>query len=269
MRRTFASAMTDSVRTFLTHDGVQLCCERRGNGARNVLFAHGWISARRMWYDVADRLDLQRYTLHMFDFRGCGLSDRPAEGHDLEGYAGDLRAALAAAGERVTLVAHSMGGKLAQYVAAERPPNLARLILIAPGAAKATRFSEKHRAMALEAYGSRERIERFQRAAMAREVPAASMRRIVDDALVAQHEHWIGWYDRGRTIDVSGRLSEIAVPTLVVAGASDPLAPPSGVKRHVAEGIDGALFVTLRGTGHNIPIEAPGDVAAAVERFSE
>ena len=261
--------MTDSVRTFLERGDVRLCVERRGSGPRSVLFAHGWISARRMWYDVAALLDPKNYTLRMFDFRGCGLSDRPPEGHDLEGYAGDLRAALAAAGESVTLVAHSMGGKLAQYIAAERPANLSRLILIAPGAAKATRFPEKHRTMTLEAYGFRDRIERFQRAAMAREVPAESMERIVDDALVAQHEHWIGWYDRGRAVDVSDRLSEIAVPTLVVAGAADPLAPPSGVKRHVAEAIDGALLVTLRGTGHNIPIEAPADVAAAVERFTE
>lgn len=261
--------MNDSALTFLAHGDVQVCLERRGNGPRNVLFAHGWISARRMWYDVAERLDPAQFSMQMLDFRGCGLSDRPADGHDLEGYAADLRTALAHAGERVTLVAHSMGAKLAQYIAAERPPNLARMILVAPGSAKATRFPEKHRALTLAAYGSRERIERFQRAAMAREVGTPAMERIVDDALVAQHEHWIGWYDRGRGIDVSDRLANIAVPTLVIAGASDPLAPPSGVKRHVAQPIDGALFVVLRGVGHNIPIEAPQDVCAAVERFMD
>ena len=221
-----------------------------------------------MWYDVVEQLDPSRFTARMFDFRGCGLSDRPQDGHDLEGYASDLRTALSAAGERVTLVAHSMGAKLAQYVAAERPPNLERLILVAPGAAKAARFPEKHRAMTLEAYGSRTRIERFQRAAMARVVAPETMERIVDDALVAQREHWIGWYDRGRSIDVSDRLSQIVIPTLVIAGASDPLAPPSGVKKYVAEAIDGALFAMLRGVGHNIPIEAPADIVAAIERFA-
>jgi len=35
---------------FVENGGVQLCMERRGNGPRHVLFLHGWISARRMWY---------------------------------------------------------------------------------------------------------------------------------------------------------------------------------------------------------------------------
>ena len=260
--------MNDSVHRFIENDGIRLCVERRGDGPRHVLFAHGWISSRRMWYDVLDRLDPRVFTMHALDFRGCGLSDRPANGHDLEGYASDLRAALASIDGDAVVVAHSMGGKLAQYIAAEHPRNLSRLILVAPGVAKAARFPEKHRQMTIEAYGSRERIERFQRAAMAREPARDAMERIIDDALVAQHEHWIGWYDRGRGIDVSDRIPAISVPTLVVAGAKDPIAPSPGIKRYVAEAISGALFVLLRNAGHNLPVEAPDDIAAAVQRFA-
>ncbi|MBV8749889.1 MAG: alpha/beta fold hydrolase, partial [Candidatus Eremiobacteraeota bacterium] len=97
---------------------VTLALEVRGHGPRALLFAHGWISARRMWYEVVDRLDPARFTAHLLDFRGAGLSDRPLTGHDLDGYASDLRAALAAVGPAV-VVAHSMGGKVAQYVATE------------------------------------------------------------------------------------------------------------------------------------------------------
>lgn len=222
-----------------------------------------------MWYDVVKLLSPEKYTLDLLDFRGCGLSDRPAHGHDLEGYASDLRSALSQMDGPATVVAHSMGGKLAQFIASERPANLARLILVAPGIPKATRFPEKHRQMTIEAYGSRERIERFQRAAMAREPGAKTMERIVDDALIAQYEHWIGWYDRGRGIDFADRVSSIDAPTLAIAGAKDPIAPPSGIKRYVAESIPGALFVLLRNAGHNLPIEAPAEVAQAVERFAE
>ena len=260
--------MNDTLVRFTDNDGVSLCLERRGAGPRHVLFSHGWISSRRMWYDVVDRLDPSQYSAYLLDFRGCGLSDRPAHGHDLEGYASDLRSALATIDAPVTIAAHSMGGKLAQYIASERPANLARLILVAPGSAKAVNFPAKHRQMTIDAYGYRERIERFQRAAMARELDAAIMERLVDDALIAQHEHWIGWYDRGRGVDFTDRLASIAVPTLVIAGAKDPLAPPPGVKKHVAEAIAGALFVMLRNAGHNLPVEAPDEIASAVERFS-
>ncbi len=259
--------MEDSMLAF-THNGdVSLCIEHRGTGAHAILFAHGWISSRRMWYDVVDRIDPSEYAIAMLDFRGCGLSDRPAQGHDLDGYASDLRVALSSIDGPVTVVAHSMGAKLAQYIAAERPRNLARLILVAPGTAKATRFPEKHRAMTLAAFGSRERIERFQRAAMAREPAPASMQRIVDDALIAQHEHWIGWYDRGRGIDFMDRLPQIDVPTLVIAGAKDPLALPQRVRRDCAGAINGALFVQLRDAGHNLPIEAADEIASAIRQF--
>jgi pimeloyl-ACP methyl ester carboxylesterase len=260
--------MEDSTPAFVRNGDVSLCIEHRGRGARAILFAHGWISSRRMWYDVVARLDPQDYTIRLLDFRGCGLSDRPAQGHDLDGYASDLRVALASIDAPVTLVAHSMGAKLAQFIAAERPANLERLILVAPGTAKATRFPEKHRAMTLEAYGSRERIERFQRVAMARDPGRAAMLRIVDDALIAQHEHWIGWYDRGRGIDFMDRLSEINVPVLVIAGAKDPLASPQRVRRDCAGAIAGALFVQLLDAGHNLPIETPDEVASAIRRFT-
>ncbi len=259
--------MEESMPTFMRTGDVSLCIERCGSGRRSILFAHGWISSRRMWYDVVQRLDTREFTMHLLDFRGCGLSDRPAEGHDLDGYAGDLRAALASIDTPVTLVAHSMGAKLAQYIAAEHPPNLERLILVAPGIAKATRFPEKHRALTLAAYGSRERIERFQRAAMAREPEPASTIRIIDDALIAQYEHWIGWYDRGRGIDFMERLAAINVPALVIAGGKDTLALPQRVRRECAGAIAGALFALLRDAGHNLPIEAPDDVASAIRQF--
>jgi pimeloyl-ACP methyl ester carboxylesterase len=157
---------------------------------------------------------------------------------------------------------------VAQYVAAEQPANLERLILVAPGTAQAARTSTRHRELTLETYGFRERIERFQRSAMQREVGEAVMERIVDDALVASFEHWIGWYDSGRVSDFSDRLANIAVPVLAIAGSNDPLVPASRVKREVTGAIDGALFVELRDAGHNLPIEAPDDIAEAVRRFA-
>ncbi|MGZ3496802.1 MAG: alpha/beta fold hydrolase [Vulcanimicrobiaceae bacterium] len=257
----------DLVHNFIEHDGVRLCLERRGAGPRHILLAHGWISARRMWYDVAKRLDPNAYTLHLLDFRGCGLSDRPMEGHDLEGYASDLRAALQSIDAPVTLVGHSMGGKISQYVATEHPANLERLILLAPGTARAVRLNEKHRQLSLEAFGNRRKIEAFQRAAMAREIPGVSLQRLVDDALVGQREAWFGWYDRGRSADFFDRLSRIGVPAIAVAGAKDPLAPPSRVKKDVSEAISGCLFMTLRNAGHNLPVETPDEVAGIIERF--
>jgi pimeloyl-ACP methyl ester carboxylesterase len=221
-----------------------------------------------MWYDVAERLDSQRFSLHLLDFRGCGLSDRPASGHHLEGYAGDALAVVRKIDAPVTIVAHSMGGRIAQYIATQHPPHVQKLILVAPGAAGGPRVSKPRANLALEAWGNRRRIEAFQRAAMGVTVDPQIMRRIVDDALIAQREAWFGDRDRPASIDFSSELRNIDMPVLCIAGAKDPLAPPTRVRPDVVQRIPGALFVTLRNAGHNLPIEAPAEIAGAVARFA-
>lgn len=258
-----------SIVRYLDNGGLSLALETRGTGPRVLLFLHGWISSRRMFYDVVERLDLTAFTVHLLDFRGSGASDRPPGGYDLEGYASDVRTALAAIAKPVEIVAHSMGGKIAQYVALDPPTNLVRIVLVAPGSARAGRPRPEHRALAEAAFGSRVRIERFQRAAMLREIAPDSMERIIDDALVSQREAWFGWYDVGRHEDFSDRLGAIALQTIVVAGDRDMLAPPARLRRDVAGAIAGAVFITLKLVGHNIPVERPGELATLLTRLGK
>ena len=177
-----------------------------------------------------------------------------------------MRAAVATLGEDITVVAHSAGGKVAQYVATDAPANLARLVLLAPGTARGISANPKHRVLTERAFGSRRRIEAFQRGAMARDVSEEAMERIVDDALVAQREAWFGWYDNGRTASFADRIGGVRVPTSVLVGDADPLTPASRLQREVVDLIPGATLTVLAGVGHNIPIEAPGAVAAVVEQ---
>jgi pimeloyl-ACP methyl ester carboxylesterase len=256
------------VLSFIDNQGVELCIERRGNGRTHLLLLHGWISARRMWYDVVDRLDHNRFTVHMLDFRGCGLSDRPETGHHVEGYAKDVQAAFSAIGQTLIVAAHSMGGRVAQFVASAQPEQLERLILVAPGSPVGTRLTKRRIDAALAAWGSRRRIESFQRAAMTVAVPKEVMERITDDALVAQREAWFGDANSPPPLDFSERLGSIRVPTLCLAGENDLLAPPARIRRDVAKHIPGSRFVTLRNAGHNLPVEAPDEIAGAITSFA-
>ena len=260
--------MPTSQRRYITNGDVQLALERHGDGPRHLLFAHGWISSRRMWDGVVALLGSE-YTAWSFDFRGCGESDRPREGHDLDGYASDLRAAISAVGEPLMLVAHSMGGRLAQYVASsDPPPALLRLLLVAPGVALANVPIPRHRALTERAFGSRRRIEAFQRGAMVRELDSAVMDRLIEDALIAQYEHWFGWYDRGRAVNFSERLAKIRLPVDVLAGAGDPLIAAGRLERELLARIPGSRLEFVRGAGHNLPVEAPGEVHYAIEALS-
>lgn len=64
------------------------------------------------------------------------------------------------------------------------------------------------------------------------------------------------------TFDVVARLSELATPTLVIAGSEDVVLP-SGNSRELAWGIPGARLVTLE-CGHAVTVEGAADVAASI-----
>ena len=58
-------------------------------------------------------------------------------------------------------------------------------------------------------------------------------------------------------------LRQLSVPTIVIHGDADPLVTPSGGKA-TAEAIPGAQLMMVEGMGHDIPIEARGQVVAAI-----
>jgi len=59
---------------------------------------------------------------------------------------------------RYVLVGHSMGGKVAQIIAARRPEGLAGVVLVAPAPPTPMPMPEAQRASMLESYGSREGV---------------------------------------------------------------------------------------------------------------
>lgn len=252
---------------WINNESVQLCVETRGRGPQVLLFAHGWISSRKIWYEVCQRLDLSRYTLHLLDFRGSGQSDRPSHGHDLSGYASDLRAVFNWIQQPTLLIGHSAGGKISQYIASHHPPeNLKGLVLVAPGSAQTYPPNPRHRQRTLDSFGSRKRIELFQKASMQRKIPDGVMQQLVDEALICQKEAWMGWYDHGRTVDFSDSLSRITCPCVIIAGDQDQLTPEKRVRTEISEKISGSQLVVLRDAGHNLPVEVPDGVAQLIDR---
>jgi 3-oxoadipate enol-lactonase len=68
-----------------------------------------------------------------YDHRGWGESDKPETGYSIPELANDAGALIQALGlTRYVLIGHSMGGKVAQRLAAKRPEGLEALILVAP-----------------------------------------------------------------------------------------------------------------------------------------
>jgi 3-oxoadipate enol-lactonase len=110
-------------------DGTALYYEVNGHGA-DVLVLIAGQSNNHHWWDVP-RQDLDPvFRTVVFDHRGTGRSDKPETGYDTRIFAGDVVAILDDLGVgRAHVYGTSMGGRVAQWLAADHPGRVHRLVL--------------------------------------------------------------------------------------------------------------------------------------------
>jgi pimeloyl-ACP methyl ester carboxylesterase len=256
----------------LTVNGVSLAVEVRGDGPA-ILFVHGYPFDRTIWQDQLDGLDAYRRIAP--DLRGMGESDAPDLGYGMGIYADDLAALLDVLGvDHVVLCGLSMGGYVAFEFLRRWRARVRGLILVDTRA---------------EADGTEARRARDVAAALARESGAeaiadAMLPRVLADAtrerapeVTARIRRMMAATPVAGLVgalaamrdrqDSTGLLPTLAgLPTLVLVGEEDTLAPPDGARR-MAAAIPGARLVVLAGAGHVPPVERPSETTAAIRDF--
>lgn len=160
--------------------------------------------------------------------------------YDLNDMAADSIAVLDDAGyDQVHVMGVSMGGMIAQVLAAQYPERIASLTSImsttfAPHLPPPTSAAEGNLRSLAEGDAEASREEAMRNRGFYPE----SMER-----------HLMAVFDTG---DRTEEVQTIDKPTLVIHGSEDPLIPSEhGV--HTAEQIKGAKFVLVEGMGHNLP----------------
>jgi pimeloyl-ACP methyl ester carboxylesterase len=136
-------------------NGINLHLEDSGNSdGLPLVFLHSWAGSARSWKYVVDALPSRLRTITI-DHRGWGLSESQLSGFDLAGLASDAKEVVKALKlDRYVLVGHSMGGKVAQLIASERPEKLSGLILVAPAMPGPLRFPTERRKDMVRTMGS-------------------------------------------------------------------------------------------------------------------
>lgn len=118
----------------VTADGTRLAWRSEGKGAPMLLIA-GQATAMSGWEPVVPEL-ARTFRVIRFDHRGIGNSDEGPAGHlTTREFAADALAVLDAAGvDQAHVYGHSMGGRVAQWLAIDNPGRVGALILAATSA---------------------------------------------------------------------------------------------------------------------------------------
>lgn len=171
-------------------------------------------------------------------------------------------------GHPVAVTGHSMGGMVAQWLAADHPHLVTHLALTATAArpdaglrATLTRWREQvEQGRWRDFYADADTTsyrgsELVQRRALRRQSPAPAV------------PHRVGRY---RTLtaaclshDATGVVGRIRCPTLVLAGSHDPVVSPTA-SRELAAAIPGAELTVLDGMAHGFPEQAPDRTYRAI-----
>ncbi len=272
------AAEVAEVRRVPTDDGAALAVYDEGSGPP-VLWIQGTGVAAVGWSPQIEDLRTS-FRCVSFDHRGIGASTRGPGPITVERLARDALAVLDALGlPRAHLAGHSLGGLVALVaarLARERVASLSLLCTFADGNVP-TRLSASvawigtrtvlgtaamRRRAFLELIRSPSELAGIDRDAEAARLAAVFGRDLADSPPIVREQVWAM-----RGVDETPHLPALAgVPTLVLSGADDLLAP-AWAGRALAAGIPGARFEEWAGTAHGLPLTRRAEANALLASF--
>jgi pimeloyl-ACP methyl ester carboxylesterase len=252
---------------------LDLWVERRGAGP-DVLLIAGLGDPAEAWQPQLDGLG-DRYRVTAFDNRGAGRSPLPTGPLSAATMADDAAALLRELDVPAAHVAgFSMGSAIAQELALRHPELVRSLVLVSTYARADALFRSQLRFwrwLAESAPSERAFLDAFFTWVYTPRAHAdGTVAQLVEEALAFPHQQPVEAFqlqvDACLTHDTADRLSQIAVPTLVVAGGLDTILPPR-FGRHVADAIPYARFELMPGEAHQPFQEVPDEFNALVDAF--
>jgi 2-succinyl-6-hydroxy-2,4-cyclohexadiene-1-carboxylate synthase len=243
-----------------------LYAEQLGELGPRIAFVHGFTQTGRSWLRVAASFTADHQVL---------LVDAPGHGGSA-GVRADLRRGadmLAATAGRGTFIGYSMGGRLCMHLALAYPHLVDRLVLLGtnPGIPddddrQARRDADEQLAMAVERDGVPQFLNRWlANPLFATLQPSEADRtdrlRNTPEGLASS----LRLAGTGAQDSLWGRLQELQMPTLVLAGDLDTKFTDIG--RQLAAGLPRARFAGIPGAGHAAHLEQPMVTAATIAAF--
>jgi pimeloyl-ACP methyl ester carboxylesterase/DNA-binding CsgD family transcriptional regulator len=267
--------MEQSIRFLTADDGVKLAYASSGSGPA-LLKTANWLNHLEYdwqspvwnhWFTLLSR----HHTLYRYDQRGSGLSDRTDVDLSFERQVADLEQIADTAGlHRFALLGLSQGAAVAIEYAARHPTRVSHIVLHGG-------FARGWAVRSPESLRAGRAMSEFIRLGWG--AGTSAYRRMFAELLMPQaNDEQVEWIcelqrrtttpeiaarimDASGNFDVTGRLAQVRVPTLVLHPRRDAMVPFDEGRR-IAAGIPGARFVELDSANH---VLMEGEAAA--QRF--
>ncbi|MCE9552739.1 MAG: alpha/beta hydrolase [Planctomycetes bacterium] len=265
--------MKGRIMKMISVDGGQLAVLDQGAGPP-LLLVHGFPLDQSMWRNQWQSFATDHRVI-VPDLRGFGSSSAVTGTVTMAQHADDLLALLDGLDVRepVHLCAMSMGGYVAFEFLRRHPSRLKSLILCdTKAAADAPEAAANREKMAADVL--REGAVVAEKAMLSKLLAADAPQRQPD---VVEHVRQMILGTRPETIasaqrgmaaraDMTGLLTQIQLPTLLIVGELDVIATPQEMQG-MADRIAKSRLATIARAGHLTPLEAPAEFNAAVREF--
>lgn len=240
-----------------------------GEGAPLLVFSNSLGTDFRIWRDVIVRF-VGECAILTYDKRGHGLSDVGEAPYRMEDHVEDLAALLDHLGQKDAIVCGlSVGGQIAQGLAASRPDLVKALILCDTAHKIGTDQSWNQRIEAIEKDGIESIADSilkvwFTPAFRAPSNPAyQGYRNMLIRQPVAGYN---GTCAAVRDADLTETSAALDIPVICIVGEEDGSTPPDLVLK-LAKLIPNARYEVIKGAGHIPCVEQPEMLVAIIKSF--
>ncbi|MEU2778021.1 alpha/beta fold hydrolase [Streptomyces sp. NPDC007162] len=248
-------------------DGAVLAYDDEGprdGTAAPLVLIHGWTADRHRWDHQTEHFAGRRRVVRL-DLRGHGESTG-AGVRTIAELAQDVTALLDHLEvDRFVPVGHSMGGMISQTLALTHPARVERMVLVNSIGRMAYSRGRGLLMAASTLVPFRLFVAANIQRAFAPGFPRERVREYVRSSAGTPREVVMTLYGAMRAFDVLDRVGEIAVPTLMVHGYHD-IQLPVGQMLRMAKAYPDAE-VRIIDAGHELPVERPAELTAALDRF--
>ena len=233
-------------------NGIKINYRIIGEG-KPFLILHGWGSCSDKWQRVGDLLAQKGLKVIIPDLPGFGQSEKPKNAWDIDDYCDFVGEFVRALGlEKFSLLGHSFGGALAVKFSLKFPEKIDKLFLVGAAVVRKKTFKNK----LLKFISRFFKIKNsFFRKLFYRKSDYLSIEGVMRDT-----------YLKIIAEDLSGVLSQVQVPTVIIWGEKDDITSLSDAHK-INSKIQNSKLEIIPGAGHNLHLEAPEELGGRASQW--